>query len=140
MLKVKLLNENSRVPKRNTKEDAGLDLSSIESVVIPPKTRKMIQTGISISLPEGTYGQIAPRSGLALKYGIQILAGIIDRNYTGEICVILYNSSDEDFVVNIYDRIAQLIIVNISFPEIIQVDELDNTERSSRGFGSSGIN
>jgi dUTP pyrophosphatase len=139
---VKLLNPNGRIPRRANVLDAGFDLSSDTKYILHPKTRAMISTGISIQVPEGTYGRVAPRSGLAAKFGIDVLAGVIDRSYTGEVKVILYNTSDEDFVISIGDRIAQLILEKIESVEPIIVNELPALESNTRqegGFGSSGI-
>jgi dUTP pyrophosphatase len=137
-LLVKLLTPNAKVPTRATSLSAGYDLSSVENTVVQARQRKLIKTGLSIIVPEGHYGRIAPRSGLALKKGIDVGAGVCDADYTGEICVILFNHSDEDFIVNEGDRIAQFILEQISTPDIEVVSELDETGRGSNGFGSSG--
>tara|TARA_Y100001970_G_C14101997_1_gene785981 strand:- start:608 stop:1030 length:423 start_codon:yes stop_codon:yes gene_type:complete len=140
MLQVKLNHIDARMPTRGSDQSAGYDLYSVESVTIPPRTHKLIKTGISIALPEETYGRIAPRSGLAYKYGIDVFAGVIDRDYRGEIGVILFNSSDVPFQVNVSDRIAQLIVERIALIPIIQAgNTLDMTERGEGGFGSTGV-
>jgi dUTP pyrophosphatase len=140
-LYIKILDENAREPKRANSMDAGYDISSCIDTTIPSKSRAIIPSGISICIPEGTYGRIAPRSGLAANSGIDVLAGVVDRSYTGEVKVILYNTSDSNFRVNIGDRIAQLILEKISTPEIEIVKELpslDNNTRGDCGFGSTG--
>jgi len=135
---VKLLTPNAKLPKRASALSAGYDLASVENTVVPARQRKLVKTGLSFSIPEGHYGRVAPRSGLALKKGIDVGAGVCDADYTGEVCVILFNHSDDDFVVNEGDRIAQFILEKISTPDIEVATELNETERGSNGFGSSG--
>ena len=101
--------------------------------------RALIHTEIAIAVPEGYYGRIAPRSGLALQCGIDVGGGVIDADYRGEVGVILFNHSDEDYHVKQGDRIAQLILEKIICPAIEQVDQLDETQRQTGGFGSTGI-
>jgi dUTP pyrophosphatase len=137
---VKVLSANAKVPSRSSDKAAGYDLSSAEESVVPARGRKMIKTGIAISVPVGHYGRVAPRSGLTLKNGIDVGAGVIDEDYRGEVCVILFNHSDEEFVVNIGDRIAQLILEKISTLDVEVVNSLDITDRGDGGFGSTGIN
>jgi dUTP pyrophosphatase len=137
-LLVKRLNEHATLPARGSPLAAGYDLSSSEDVSIPKGTRGLVGTGIAFTVPHETYGRIAPRSGLAVKKGIQVGAGVIDRDYTGEVKVVLFNHGDEDFVIKKGDRIAQLIIEKIEMPEVKLVDELLVTERGEGGFGSTG--
>jgi dUTP pyrophosphatase len=138
-LKIKLLTENSKLPTRANPTDAGLDLHSIEKLALLPRTRKLIRTGISIEIPEGYYGRVAPRSGLAFKSGIEVFAGVIDSSYRGELCVILYNSDNSTpLLISEGDRIAQLIIEKHYNLPIEEVSQLNSTERGSGGFGSSG--
>ena len=137
-LLVKRLNEHATLPARGSPLAAGYDLTSSEDVSIPKGTRGLVGTGIAFTVPHQTYGRIAPRSGLAVKKGIQVGAGVIDRDYTGEVKVALFNHGDEDFVIKKGDRIAQLIIEKIEMPEVKLVDELLVTERGEGGFGSTG--
>lgn len=138
-MEVKLLNSLAKLPRRASAGAAGYDLTSIEHVTIFPGTRGLVSTGVSVKLPPGVYGRIAPRSGLAVKNGIQIGAGVIDADYRGEIKVLLFNhSSDHTFDVALGDRIAQLICERCELPEVTQVDELDETERGDGKFGSTG--
>ncbi len=137
-LYVKLLHEKAVIPKRGSEEAAGYDLHAAESLIIKSKHRALIHTGLSITVPKNTYGRIAPRSGLAFKHGIDVMAGVIDRDYTGEVKVILLNTGDSDVSINISDRIAQLIIEVIKTPLIEEVHTLSETVRSSKGFGSTG--
>ena len=138
-LLVKRLNEHATLPARGSPLAAGYDLSSSEDVSIPKGTRGLVGTGIAFTVPHETYGRIAPRSGLAVKKGIQVGAGVIDRDYTGEVKVVLFNHGDEDFEIKKGDRIAQLIIEKIEMPEVKLVDELLDTQRGEGGFGSTGI-
>ena len=100
--------------------------------------RGIVNTGIAATIPIGTYGRIAPRSGLAVKHGIQTGAGVIDPDYTGELKVILFNQGSEKFEIKQGDRIAQLILEKCETPLIEEVTDIEDTERGTRGFGSSG--
>jgi len=136
---VKLLSEDATMPKRGSPFSAGFDLSSSEGVIIPPHARKVVKTGLSIACPPGTYARIAPRSGLAVKNFIDTGAGVVDADYRGEVGVVLFNFGEEAFEVKKGDRIAQLILEQISMAEAVQVEELDDTVRGVGGFGSTGI-
>jgi dUTP pyrophosphatase len=138
-MKVKLLNEKAKAPERATANAAGYDIFSCSDYVIYPHTRVLLKTGISVELPEGYYGRVAPKSGLALNHGIDVMAGVIDSDYRGEISVILYNTDKDNlYVVKSGDKIAQLIIEKY-YPFGLQVvDELSESERGSDGFGSTG--
>jgi len=139
---VKRLNQDACLPKRSTYGAAGYDISSSIDVIVPKRGRVVVNTGLIIVLPEGCYGRIAPRSGLALKHGIDVGAGIVDRDYFGEIKVVLFNHSDDDFVIVKGDRIAQLILEQNITPEVEEIfNDFTPTqhERNTEGFGSSGI-
>lgn len=120
--------------------DAGADLRASSHVLIPPSGRVVVGTGVRIALPAGLVGLVHPRSGLAAKHGITVLnaPGTVDSGYRGEILVTLYNSSDEEFEVNIGDRIAQLVIQEYVEANFIEVEELPQSERGTAGFGSTG--
>lgn len=133
-----VLSEGASAPTRGSDEAAGYDLYSNENGVIEPKDRLLVKTGVVMVLKKGTYGRIAPRSGLAFNYGIDVLAGVIDSDYRGEIGVILYNTGKNTFEFNKGDRIAQLIITPILTPELKVVDQLDETNRGEGGYGSTG--
>lgn len=135
-----LLNNQAVLPSRNHSEDAGIDLHAVSDIDINPLTRVLIKTGLAIEIPEGFYGRIAPRSGLALKYGIDVLAGVVDSSYRGEIGVILFNTDQyKPYSIKAGDRVAQLIIErHYNFPWICR-SSLKDTNRSNNGFGSSGI-
>lgn len=107
--------------------------------VVPARGRALLKTDIAIAVPAGTYGRVAPRSGLALKAGIDTGAGVIDEDYRGNVGVILFNHSDADFAVAAGDRIAQLILEAIVTPGVDVVEELDDTARGAGGFGSTGV-
>jgi dUTP pyrophosphatase len=138
-LLIKKLIAHAVAPMRATEGSAGYDLSSAVDAVIPPNGRLAVSTGIAIGLPEGTYGRVAPRSGLAFKYGIDVFAGVIDADYRSEVKCILYNSGDQPFVIKSGDRIAQLIIEVIKTPDVAVVLEMNETVRGAGGFGSTGV-
>ena len=141
-LKVFLHSELARLPKRADEGAAGYDLTSIENISIPPRSRSLISTGLSIQLPMYSYGRIAPRSGLSVK-GLDVGAGVIDESFRGIIKVLLINNNDKDFVVNVGDRIAQLLVEPIYYPDVEHVkslDDLSSTTRGDGGFGSTGVN
>lgn len=137
-LRIKKLYPDAIIPTRTSPGSVGYDLYSMEEIVLPPLERAFISTGVCASLPHGVYGRIAPRSGLTLKHGIQTGAGIIDPDFTGELKVILFNHGSEPFVIKKGNRIAQMILERCETPIIEEVDELVETQRGSRGFGSSG--
>ena len=138
-INVKKLSENATIPTQGTSFAAGYDLYAAEDAVIVCGTRKLIKTNISMEITPGYYGRIAPRSGLAYKNGIDVLAGVIDSDYRGDIGVILYNTDKNiDFTVKKGDRIAQIIFEACYTATLNNVDNLDNTLRQSGGFGSTG--
>ncbi len=134
----RLLDHGLPIPSRGSDFAAGLDLQSAEETIIEPGQRKLIKTGFAVQLPEGHYGRIAPRSGLAYKHGIDILAGVIDIDYRGDIGCILYNTSTTPFSVHVGDKIAQLIVEACSYPETLEVEDLPATTRGGGGYGSTG--
>lgn len=145
-IKVVKVNKELELPKYATEQSAGMDLYSSIYTTIPSGKTALIPTGIKIQLPKLNdeqfvlEAQIRPRSGLALKHDITVLnsPGTIDGDYRGEVGVILINHSGEDFVVNVGDRIAQLVIGMVVKLDFDEVDNLDETERGSGGFGSTG--
>ena len=143
MVQIKVVNKgNQPLPKYQTSQSAGMDLrANIDApILIKPLDRKLIPTGLHIALPEGYEAQIRPRSGLAIKKGITVIntPGTIDPDYTGDVGVILVNISNEDFVVQPGDRIAQMVINKFEQAEFEVVEELDETERGEGGFGHTG--
>jgi len=139
-LQVKLLSVHASLPVRATDGSAGYDVFSAVDKVIPPKTRCAIPLDIAITSPSGSYVQILSRSGMSLKYHVDVRAGTIDRDYTGNVQVLLENSGDNPFTIKIGDRIAQLVLIDIQTPPILQTDALSDTTRGDNGFGSTGVN
>ena len=142
-MKVEIVNKSKYpVPAYATEKSAGMDLKADidEPVTLGPLERAMIPTGLFIALPDGTEAQVRPRSGLAAKHGISVLnaPGTIDADYRGEVKVILVNLSNEPFVVNPGERIAQMVIARYEKVEWNEVESLDETERGAGGFGSTG--
>lgn len=129
------------IPVRGSLGAAGYDLSSAKDVLIPARGKGLCPTDLCIALPEGTYGRVAPRSGLAWKNSLDTGAGVIDADYRGNVGVILFNHSDTDFQVRVGDRVAQLILERIAIAEVEEVveGELTNTARGEGGFGSTGV-
>lgn len=142
-MKVKIVNKSAfDTPFYATEKSAGMDIkANIEKpIVLRPLQRAMVPTGLYIALPEGTEAQIRPRSGLAAKHGITVLntPGTIDADYRGEIKVILVNLSNDDFTINPGERIAQMVVARYEKVEWDSVEVLDETERGTGGFGSTG--
>ena len=137
-LSFKKLDDRAVLPSRGSSYAAGLDLCSIEDLTIAPKQRYLARTGLAVAIPEGYYGRIAPRSGLALRTGLDVLSGVIDADYRGEIGCLLYNTGDETITLPAQSKICQLIIEKIITPEAVWADEIDETDRGSGGFGSTG--
>jgi dUTP pyrophosphatase len=139
-LPIQRLRPEAVVPARAYSGDAGLDLSSCERVELAPGERALVPTGLAVAIPEGYAGFVQPRSGLAAKHGISIVntPGLVDSGYRGELLVNLVNTDvREPFVVEPGMRIAQLVILPIPELELLEVDELPESERGVRGFGSS---
>ncbi|KAG0636496.1 dUTPase-like protein [Tuber brumale] len=138
-LRIRRLSSKARIPKRGSALAAGYDLYSAHDTAINARGKALIDTDIQMMIPVGTYGRIAPRSGLASKNCIDVGAGVIDADYRGQVKILLFNHSDEDFVVKEGDRVAQLILERIATPEVVEVDELEETVRGANGFGSTGV-
>ena len=141
-LQIKRLTDTAIIPQYAHDTDSGLDLHyDGNQVILPCATKLILSTGISIQLPPSTEAQIRSRSGLAAKQGLVVLnsPGTIDEGYTGEIKVILYNTGSEHVTINSGDKIAQMVICPVLRPQVIEVDELEATERGSKGFGSTGV-
>ena len=137
-LNVKKLHEQAQLPKRGSAAAIGADLCSVEDVTLQPGERKLIPTGLAIEIQDGYYGRVAPRSGLAVKQGIDTMAGVIDSDYRGEVRVLLINLSNEPVSFKTGDRIAQLIIEKAEAFDYEWADELNDTSRGAGGFGSTG--
>jgi dUTP pyrophosphatase len=140
MVKIQVVNRgHQQLPAYATAQSAGMDLRAnlAEPIVLHPLERRLIPTGLHIALPEGYEAQVRPRSGLALKHGLTVLnsPGTIDADYRGEIGVVLVNLSQDDFVVNDGERIAQLVIARYEQATLVTVETLDETERGEGGYG-----
>lgn len=139
-LRIAKLSEHAFTPTRGSKLAAGYDLYSAYDLVIPARGKALVKTDIQIALPEGCYGRVAPRSGLAVKNSIDVGAGVIDQDYRGNVGVVMFNFGEDEFHVKKGDRIAQLICERIYIPELQVEESLDDTERGHGGFGSTGKN
>lgn len=132
------LSDHAIAPKQAHEFDAAYDLHATEDYLLQPRERHLFATHIACHMPEGYYGRVAPRSGLAYKYGIDVLAGVVDRSYTWDIGVILINLGEEPYQVKAWDRIAQFIIENCAQVEWELVDSLWDSTRGGWARGSSG--
>ena len=144
MIKIKVVNRgHQQLPAYATLQSAGMDLrANLDApITLHPMERRLIPTGLHIALPEGYEAQVRPRSGLALKHGLTVLntPGTIDADYRGEIGVVLINLSQEDFVINDGERIAQMVIARHEQGDFVVVEELDETERGEGGYGHTGV-
>lgn len=144
MIQVKVVNKgHQQLPAYATPQSAGMDLrANIEApITLRPMERRLIPTGLHIALPEGYEAQVRPRSGLALKHGLTVLnsPGTIDADYRGEVGVLLINLSQENFVINDGERIAQMVIARHEQADFVVVEELDQTERGEGGYGHTGV-
>lgn len=137
VLRFKQLDPQAVLPARGSALAAGLDICSIEDVELQPKQRAVVRTGLAVAIPPGFYGRVAPRSGLAAKNGLDVLAGVIDSDYRGEIRCVLYNTSDDVIELPAGTKICQLIVEKIITPEASWVNDLDSTARGAGGFGST---
>ena len=135
------LNQDAIIPDYAHVGDAGMDLYSVEDIVIQPFTWQKVGTGLSMRLPKGTEGQVRSKSGIALKNGVFVLnsPGTVDENYRGEICVILYNLSNKPYEIKKGQKIAQLVINKVCYAKTKVVETLDDTTRGVEGFGSTGL-
>jgi dUTP pyrophosphatase len=139
MILFKKLHPDAIIPKQQREGDAGYDLHAAFDGILHVGSRLAIRTNIACAIPQGYVGLIKGRSGLALKHGIQVLGGVIDSNYRGELVVLLHNTGSQNFYFKADDRIAQLLVVPIHTLGEEVVDELPDTSRGSQGFGSSGV-
>jgi len=137
-LRFKKLDPRAVLPQRGSVLAAGLDVYGIEDVEIGPRQRGMARTGLAVAIPPGFYGRVAPRSGLAAKKGLDVLAGVIDSDYRGEIVCVLYNTGDETITLPAGSKICQLIVEQIITPEAAWATDLEETARGAGGFGSTG--
>lgn len=141
MVEIEVLSSGAEPPRYAHPGDAGADLCSAEAVTLHPGERRMVGTGLAIALPDGTFGAVVPRSGLAAKFGITVVnsPGTLDAGYRGEIKVILLNTGDAPYEIAVGDRIAQLIIQPFLRARFVPVEHLPGSERGEGGFGSTGF-
>ena len=141
MLRFKRIHPDAVLPSYAHPSDAGMDVRSVDDLVIPPGKRALVHTGLVMLLPPMYEAQVRPRSGLALKCGVTVLntPGTIDSGYRGEVGVILANFGDADFQVKKGDKIAQIVVAPVTQPEIMETYTIDDTDRGAGGFGSTGI-
>jgi len=137
IIPIHLCEKKAKLPQRAHEGDAGYDLCCLEEITIEPLKRKLIKTGVKVAIPINHYGRIAPRSGLALKHGIDVMAGVVDSSYRGEIGIVLVNLSDDAVVFDEGEKVAQLIIEGCQPVEWLQTKDLDSTKRQGSGYGSS---
>ncbi|XP_058244335.1 deoxyuridine 5'-triphosphate nucleotidohydrolase, mitochondrial isoform X1 [Hemibagrus wyckioides] len=140
MLKFAKLSEHATAPTRGSAKAAGYDLYSAYDYSIAPMDKAIVKTDLQIAVPAGCYGRVAPRSGLAAKHFIDVGAGVVDEDYRGNVGVVLFNFSKETFEVKKGDRVAQLVCERICYPDLQELETLDETERGAGGFGSTGRN
>ena len=144
IVKIKKIEENAKIPKKANPTDAGFDLYAChdDEIIIKPHQTVMIHTGLVMEIPEGYYGGIYARSGLASKKNLRPAncVGVVDAHYRGEVMIALHNDSDDVQTINGYERIAQMIIAPVPGIDIVEVSELSNTDRGTGGFGSTGTN
>lgn len=140
-LKFKRIHPDAVLPEYAHPSDAGMDVKSIDDLVIAPGKRALVHTGLVMALPPMYEAQVRPRSGLALKKGVTVLntPGTIDSGYRGEVGVILINLGEEDFEIKKGDKIAQIVIAPVTVADIVETDVIDDTDRGEGGFGSTGV-
>ena len=139
-IKIKRLNEDAILPEKQHDSDAGYDLHSIEEIILKPNKIYKVRTGIAIQIPNNYAGLVLPRSGLSSKYGISLIntPGLIDSGYRGELLIPLINHSSNEYTINKTERVAQLILIEIPEVKIEVTSDLDESDRDSKGFGSTG--
>lgn len=137
-LQIKLLNQKAKLPNYAHKGDAGFDLYAVEKIAVKPNCRTEVKTGIAMKIPKGHVGLIWDKSGLAIKYGLKTIGGVIDSGYRGEVIVGIYNTGDKEYIFEEGHKVAQMLIQAVKCPAIKQVKELDKTTRGEKGFGSTG--
>ena len=138
----RLTKYNINRPQRETEGAAGYDLRAVcgpDPIIITPGDRKLIDTGFAWEIPEGMVGLVRPRSGMAVRQGVDVLAGVIDSDYRGEVKVLLLNTGNDPVKISTDDRIAQMVVVLFHGSELVEVDDLDDSDRGAGGFGSTGV-
>lgn len=137
-LMIRKLSAHATLPTRGSPGAAGLDLYAAHAATVPARGHVLVRTDLCVMLPENTYGRVAARSGLALRHGLLVGAGVIDEDYRGNVGVLLFNHSDVDVELQAGERVAQLIVEKILRCDVVEAGEPDDTARGERGFGSTG--
>ncbi|MFA6183631.1 MAG: dUTP diphosphatase [Parcubacteria group bacterium] len=138
-IEIKKINPEAKTPIYALKNDAGMELYSVQDLIVEPGKIIVCETGIAMAIPVGYVGLIWDKSGVAFKGGIKTMGGVIDSSYRGEIKIILTNLSDKNYIINKGDKIAQILIQKVESPDIKEIEVLNDTERGEGGFGSTGI-
>ncbi|XP_014471789.1 PREDICTED: deoxyuridine 5'-triphosphate nucleotidohydrolase isoform X2 [Dinoponera quadriceps] len=138
ILRFAKLSEKAHAPMKGSEYAAGYDLRSAYKYIVPAHGKELVKTDLQVQVPPGTYGRVAPRSGLAWKNHIDVGAGVIDADYRGNVGIVLFNHSNEDFEIAPGDRVAQLICERIIYPKLEEIEFLSDTSRGIGGFGSTG--
>lgn len=137
-IKIIKLDRNAKIPSYAHHGDAGMDFYCLNKTVVEPKKRKAVLTGIALEIPKGFVGLIWDKSGLALKNGIKTMAGVIDSGYRGEVQIVVYNTNQKQFIFEKGDKVAQMLIQKIESPELVEVENISDSNRGTGGFGSTG--
>ena len=138
-IRIKKTHQEATIPKYALPDDAGMDFFALETTILLPNERKAIATGISMAIPKGYVGLIWDKSGIAAKFGIKTMAGVIDSGYRGEIKIVMHNLSTEPYTFEKGTKVAQMLIQAVEQKNIVEVDNLEETERGQGGFGSTGL-
>ena len=138
-IKILKLHEDAKIPNYACENDAGMDFFANETVTLKPMERHAVSTGISMAIPRGFVGLLWDKSGLASKHGLKTMAGVIDSGYRGEVKILVKNLSGETYTIEKGKKIAQMLIQPVEQKEIVEVTELDDTQRGEGGFGSTGL-
>lgn len=137
-LKIKKLHPDAKLPTYAHATDAGMDLYAVADTVILARQRVRVSTGIAMAIPDGYVGLVWDKSGISYKSGLKVIGGVADAGYRGEIFIGIMNTTDEDYIFQKGDKVAQMLIQKVEHPELVEVDELDDTLRGTGAFGSTG--
>ena len=138
-VKIKKINDDAKIPSYAHGSDAGMDIYSVENLTVKAGEHAKMCTGIAMEIPDGFVGLVWDKSGISMNYGLKTLGGVIDSGYRGEVVIGVVNLSKEDYVVEKGNKIAQILIQKVESPEIKEVEELNDSERGEKGFGSTGV-
>jgi dUTP pyrophosphatase len=138
VLKIKKLHPEAKIPNYAHHGDAGMDLFSLEQVIVLAGGVSRVRSGISVEIPEGYVGLCWDKSGLSVNHGIKVLAGVIDSGYRGELVMAVINLGEVDYIFQKGDKVMQMLVQKVENPEIVEVDQLAESARGKKGFGSTG--